>query len=67
MKKILANPTVRLGLRALLAGVGVLVAQIQASDHVDGAVLRAAIVAAALASLEAFTPLNALVGAFKKT
>lgn len=61
MKKLLANPTVRLALRALLAGVTVV-----ASAYLHtGSVTRAVIVGAVLAFAEVFTPLNSLVGLFK--
>lgn len=63
---MMKKPLVRLVVRALLVGAGVLVAQLQASDHLDASVLRAAAVAAGLAALEVFTPLNQAAGLFKK-
>lgn len=61
------TPLVRLGVRAILVGAAVLVAQLQAADDpTSGSVLIAALVAAGWAALEAFTPLNSLVGYFKK-
>lgn len=56
------TPTIRLILRALLVGGGVVIEQLQASATWDATVIRAAIVAGALAALEFFTPLNAVVG-----
>lgn len=56
------NPTVRLILRALVVGATTFGVQLQQSTVWDSALLRAAIVAAILAGLEALTPLNAVVG-----
>jgi hypothetical protein len=58
----MSNPTVRLVLRAIIAGVLALAAQLQASDNWDATLLRSGIVAAILAALEYLTPLNQLVG-----
>lgn len=67
MKTLLANPTVRLAIRAALAGLAAGLAVIKASGgHVNGAVISGAATAAGLAFLEAFTPLNQLAGLFKK-
>lgn len=61
------TPLVRLAVRAILVGAAVLVAQLQAADDpTAGSVWVAALVAAGWAALEAFTPLNSLVGYFKK-
>lgn len=60
------NPTVRLVLRAIIAGLLALGAQLQASDNWDGTLIRSAVVAAMLAALEYLTPLNALVGPTKE-
>lgn len=62
------NPIVRLAIRAILVGAAVLVTQLQAADDpTSSAVLVSALVAAGWAALEAFTPLNSLVGFFKST
>ena len=66
LRRALANPKVRLVGRAVVVGVSVLVAQLQAADHWDGALLRAAAVAGVLAAVEVLTPLNQLVGPFKQ-
>lgn len=55
-------PQIRLALRALLAGLLTLGTQLQQSAAWDNALLRSAIVAAVLAALEVFTPVNAVVG-----
>lgn len=61
------SPIVRLAVRSILAGAAVLVAQLQAAaDPTSLSVLTGAAVAAGWAALEAFTPLNSLVGYFKK-
>lgn len=65
MKKLLGNPTVRLAGRALVAG---LIAAVTLYHSSAGAVAwNALAVAAGLAFCEVFTPLNQLVGLFKKT
>lgn len=56
------TPTVRLVLRALAAGLTVLLTQLQQSSGWDGAVWQAALVAGVLATLEFLTPLNTVVG-----
>lgn len=53
------TPVVRLVARALLAGAAILWVA-------DDPLSTAALVAAGWAALEAFTPLNGLVGIFKK-
>lgn len=61
------TPALRLVLRALLAGVTVLVQQLAQSDHVDRAVLIAALVSAGWAAAEYLLPfLNASVGIGKE-
>jgi hypothetical protein len=61
------TPIVRLAIRSLLAGAAILVSQLQSSDDpTSKAVWVSAAVAAGWAALEAFTPLNSLVGYFKK-
>ena len=66
MRKLFASPVVRLALRALLVGVGATVTYVVAADNpVDAAVWKAALYAGAWAAVEAFTPLNALVGLFR--
>lgn len=60
------SATWRLVLRAVLTGLTTLLIQLQQSSGWDTAVVEAAIVAGVLASLEALTPLNALVGLGKK-
>lgn len=59
---MLNNPTVRLVIRAVLAGVTTFCVQLQGSTSWDAAVVKAAIVAAVLATAEALTPLNSTVG-----
>lgn len=63
MRKLFANPTVRLAGRALVAGA------IAAGTlyHSSGGTIawKALAVAGGLAFVEIFTPLNALVGVFK--
>lgn len=61
MTKLLSNPTVRLALRALVAGLGVVAA---AYVH-TGSIGKGVIVSAILVFAELFTPLNPLVGIFK--
>lgn len=65
MSRLFANPTVRLALRAILAGA------IAAATlyHSSGGTIawKALVVAAGLAFAEVFTPLNSLVGVFKAT
>jgi hypothetical protein len=60
------KPIVRLAARALLAGLAVLVVGLEQAPAWDTETLRALLVAAGFAALEVFTPLNSLVGAFKK-
>ena len=65
MSKILSNPWVRLAGRALVAGL--VSAAVQVHKNPDGSLAwKAAAVAGALAFCEIFTPLNQLVGAFKR-
>jgi hypothetical protein len=59
---MLKNATVRLAVRAAVAGVSVFVATLQANATWDSALLKSAVTAALLASLEFFTPLNPTVG-----
>lgn len=63
MTKLLANPTVRLALRAAVAGA------IAAATlyHSSGGTIawKALAVAGGLAFAEVFTPLNSIVGVFK--
>lgn len=63
MKKLFANPTVRLAGRALVAALIVAATQI----HTSGGTIawKALAVGAGLAFCEVFTPLNAAVGVFK--
>jgi hypothetical protein len=63
MNKLFANPTVRLAARALVAAAIVALTQIHASGGTIA--WRSLAVGAALAFVEVFTPLNALVGVFK--
>ena len=63
MTRPLNNPTVRLALRALLAGLTAAGASYQSSGTTIA--WHGILVAGALAFAEVFTPLNALVGAFK--
>lgn len=69
-KKILAffaSPKVRLAVRALLAGAAVFVSTIlQKHGTIDTSLLEAAGTSAGWAALEAFTPLNGLVGWLKQ-
>ena len=63
MRKLFANPTVRLALRALLAG-GVAAATSYKSS--GGTIAwHGLVVAGVLAFCEVFTPLNSLVGVLK--
>ena len=64
MKKLLADPTIRLAFRALFAAAIVAVTQINAAS--GGTIAwRSLAVGAGLAYCEIFTPLNSLVGLFK--
>lgn len=64
MTGMFSNPTVRLALRALVAGATTALLFVQNSS--DGtAAWKGAIAAGVLAFCEVFTPLNALVGWFK--
>lgn len=68
LKKLFADHTVRLALRALLvAAVAFATKFVDAGGHIDysAAGLRAAVIAGALAFCEIFTPLNGLVGLWK--
>jgi len=67
MRKLFANPKVRLAGRAVLAGLAVFAAK-ESSAHFDlsTSVLEAAGTAGVWAAIEAFTPLNALVGVFRQ-
>lgn len=65
MKALLANPKVRLALRALVAAVAAAAVQINSAN--GGTVAwRSVAVGAVLAFAEIFTPLNAIVGLLKK-
>lgn len=65
MKKWFANPTVRLALRAVVAAAIVAATQIHNSNGGQIA-WQALAVGCGLAFCEVFTPLNSLVGIFKK-
>lgn len=62
MNGLFSKAGLRLGLRAVLAGVGAFVVSVQHATGYGTATWKAAAVAGALAALEFFTPLNALVG-----
>jgi hypothetical protein len=65
MNKFFSHPYVRLAGRALVAGL--VSALVQLHTESDGSLAwHAAVVAGALAFVEVFTPLNSLVGFFKK-
>jgi hypothetical protein len=65
---LMEQPYIRLAVRAVVVGVGVAVATVQeSSDPLDKGVWMGAIAAGGFAALEIFTPLNRLVGWFKKT
>ncbi len=59
---MLKNPLVRVGVRAFIAGASVFVATFQAHQVWDASLLKGAIGAGILASLEYFTKLNPTVG-----
>lgn len=59
------TPTLRLVLRALVAGLTVFITQLQQSATWDKGLVEGAIVAGVLAGLELVTPLNASVGVGK--
>lgn len=61
----MSNPTVRLALRALVAGASVFIERVQGSADWNHALVSGALVAAALAAVEVFTPVNAIVGVGK--
>ena len=64
---MLLAPVLRLGARALLAGLAVFVTTLQqANGHITRAVLFAALTAGAWAALEYLTPLNGVVGVGKQ-
>lgn len=66
MKKLFANPTVRLAGRAIVAALIVAITQIHNSN--GGQIAWQSIaVGAGLAFVEVFTPLNAIVGVFKSS
>jgi formate/nitrite transporter FocA (FNT family) len=65
MKKLFADPNVRLAVRAIVAGLAVSFGTLKTGHHIDKAALDAAAVAGGWAFVEAFTPLNAIVGSFK--
>lgn len=56
------NASVRLALRSLIAGLTVLLTQLQQSTTWDKSLIEGAITAGILAGLEYATPLNAVVG-----
>lgn len=61
------SPQARLAWRAVLAGAGAFVTFLAAADNPwDAGLWKAAAVAAGWAFVEAFTPLNALVGWWKQ-
>ena len=59
------SPTVRLIVRAILAGVVAFATQLQQSTNWDRSLISGAIVGAVLAAAEVLTPLNATVGVAK--
>lgn len=59
------NARVRLAVRALLVGLAVGYARVK-GHHIDRELLDSALVAGGWSALEAFTPLNGIVGIFKK-
>lgn len=61
------TPAIRLGLRALVAGLTVFLTQLQQSASWDKSLVEAAIAAGVLAGLEYLTPLNPTVGVGKPT
>lgn len=65
MKNLLSNPWTRLAARALLVAIVSAIVQINQSDGTI--VWRSVVIAGVLAFCEVFTPLNALVGVFKRT
>lgn len=65
MKKLLSNPTVRLAGRALVAAVLTAVVDYQSAGGATVA-WQSVAVGSGLAFCEIFTPLNPLVGVFKK-
>ena len=66
VKKLFGDPRVRLAWKALVVGAAAFVTFLSAADNpADAAVWKGALAAAGWAAIEAFTPLNALVGWFK--
>ena len=65
MTKLFRNPYVRLAGRALVAGLAAVLVVFQSSSDWQ-TVWKGALVAGVLAFCEVFTPLNSLVGLFKK-
>lgn len=59
------SPTVRLIVRAILAGVVAAGTQLQQSTNWDRSLISGAIVGAVLAAAEVLTPLNPTVGVAK--
>lgn len=67
IRRLLSTAKARLVGRAVFAGVSAFaVFELGATEPFTNAALHGAAVAAMLATAEYFTPLNALVGAFKK-
>jgi len=65
MNKFFSNPWVRMAARALIAGLIAGLTQIGVND--DGTIAwRSAVVAGGLAFAEIFTPINAILGAFRQ-
>ena len=58
------NAKVRLAARSILVGIAVGYANVR-GHHIDKELLESAVVAGGWAALEAFTPLNGIVGFFK--
>lgn len=62
MSKVLDSPAARLVARAVLAGIAVFAATLQAGGVVSWSAVGAAATSALWAAVEYFTPLNALIG-----
>jgi hypothetical protein len=68
MTGLLSKPALRLAGRALVAGAAQAILALQHSHSGDATIAwKSAATAGALAFCEVFTPLNPLVGVFKKT
>lgn len=66
VKKLFADPKVRLAVRVAAAAGGAFYFKIKGVDTVDAQIAQTALVAALWAAFEVLTPANAVLGLFKQ-